>query len=120
MAGRRKHRQFMESFPSQPDTMRSPPDPKAGRYSTTLPRREQQWVDTTAFTEDQSWGRVAIFRDPDESAPKIIYYWPGDTACGTLCVAESGRLCDIASGTLGLELLGLGMVIEKLIFGGQA
>ena len=45
---------------------------------------------------------------------------PGDTACGTLCVAESGRLCDIASGTLGLELLGLGMVIEKLIFGGQA
>ena len=38
---------------------------------------------------------------------------PGDTACGTLCVAESGRLCDIASGTLGLELLGLGMVIEN-------
>ncbi len=70
MAGRRKHRQFMESFPSQPDTMRSPPDPNAGRYSTTPPRLGQQLLDTTAFTEDQSWGRVAIFRDPDESAPK--------------------------------------------------
>src|SRR2546422_11395988 len=37
-------------------------------------------------------------------ASVLSYQRPGDTACGTLCAAESGRLCDRASGTLGPEV----------------
>jgi len=51
-------------------------------------------------------------RRPNASRSPFIPNRPGDTPCGTLCAAKSGRFGDKACGTVGPEVVGCGQRIS--------